>query len=307
MTAIIAPGEVAWGLQLPIQSQSAIFCQPWEREAGPAELALVAQAADRAGALYAGVCDHVAIPDELTGSMGAVWYDTVATIGWLAAQTERINLLSHVSVLPYRHSAVTAKAFGTLDLLSGGRVMLGVGAGHVVGEFELLGVDFATRGAALDVALTEVRHAFLEGRMGGTVIEPRGVRPGGPPIWVGGSSKAAIRRAATLGDGWLPQGPPSMGMRGAVELLVETRRAHHGADVAIDIGIHMGVVHVGQPSWDVGEHTLSGGVDEIVPRLAKARALGANQLQFRFAARDCGELCDQVERFGTEIWPALTA
>jgi len=307
MTAIIPPGEVAWGLQLPIQSQSWIYCQPWERSAGPTELALVAQAADRAGALYAAVCDHVAIPTELTDKMSAVWYDTVATIGWLAAQTDRVMLLSHVSVLPYRHAAITAKAFGTLDLLSGGRVVLGVGAGHVEREFQLLGVDFASRGRTLDRAIADVRGIFVDGMIDGMVVEPRGVRGGGPPIWVGGSSKPAIRRAAILGDGWLPQGPPEMGMRAGVEFLLATRREHHGEDVGMDVGIHAGVVHVGEPTWDVGPDTLTGATGEIAARLRRARSIGVNQLQLRFAARTCDELCDQIERFGTEIWPEVSA
>ena len=106
---------MGWGIQLPIQSQSGIFVAPWEREAGPAELLAVAQSADRAGASYVAVCDHVAIPDDLVASMGAVWYDTVATIGWLAAHTTRTNLLSHVYVLPYRPFPSEPPTLGTGD------------------------------------------------------------------------------------------------------------------------------------------------------------------------------------------------
>ncbi len=299
-------GQVGWGIQLPIQSQSGIFVAPWERQAGPAELLAVAQAADRAGASYVAVCDHVAIPDELVDSMGSVWYDTVATIGWLAGLTQRTRLLSHVYVLPYRHPAVAAKAFATLDLLSGGRTILGVGAGHVEAEFELLGLDFSTRGRALDAAIAGVRQAF-GGSFEGNAVEPRSPRPGGPPIWVGGSSKAAIRRAARLGDGWLPQGQPEMGMRGAIELIRDVQREHHGAERPIEIGIHGGIFHFGQPDWDVGEHCVTGGAAQMAPRLRKALALGATQVQMRFVARSDGELADQLERFGAEVWPEVIA
>ena len=238
--------------------------------------------------------------------MGAVWYDTVATIGWLAGQTERTRLLSHVYVLPYRHPAVAGKAFATLDLLSGGRTILGVGAGHVEAEFELLGLDFSTRGRALDEAIVGVRDAF-SGRSGPNAVEPLPARPGGPPIWVGGSSRAAIRRAGRLGDGWLPQGQPEMGMRGAIELIRETQREHHGAARPIDIGIHGGIFHLGEPDWDVGEHCVSGGAAEIAPRLRKAIAIGATQIQLRFVARNAAELSDQIERFGADIWPEVIA
>lgn len=122
---------------------------------------------------------------------------------------------------------------------------------------------------------------------------------------MGGSSKAAIRRAARLGDGWLPQGQPEMGMRGAIELIRDVRGEHLGAERPIDIGIHGGIFHLGQPDWEVGEHCITGGVDEIAPRLRKAVAIGATQLQLRFVARSAVELSDQLERFGADVWPEV--
>ena len=159
MAAIIGKGSVAWGFQLPVQSQSTIYAQPWEAGSGPAELVEITQAADRAGALYVAVCDHVAIPRPSDEAMSAVWYDTVATLSWLGAQTERVGLLSHVYVLGYRHPLVTAKAFNTLDHLTGGRAILGVGAGHLQSEFQLRGADFEGRGPALNEANEGVRAA----------------------------------------------------------------------------------------------------------------------------------------------------
>ncbi len=102
MAALIPKGAVEWGMQLPIQSQSTAFVQPWEHDAGPDELARIAVAADDAGAFYVAVCDHIAIPRPYDDTMGDVWYDTVATLGWLAAKTTRVQLLSHVYVVPYR-------------------------------------------------------------------------------------------------------------------------------------------------------------------------------------------------------------
>lgn len=305
MGAIIARGALEWGMQLPIQSQSTLFVQPWERDAGPEELAAIAAAADRAGALYVAVCDHVAIPDDRVEAMGGVWYDTIATLAWLAARTERVNLLSHVYVVPYRHPLSVAKSFATLDLLSGGRAIAGVGIGHVEGEFATLGVDFRTRGRVLDTALPVLREALATGRFNGTVIEPRSPRPDGPPIWVGGSSEAALRRAATLGDGWLPQGPPKMGFRGAIELLRRTRE-EAGREEAFDIGMMAGGVHLGDPTWELPEHTIvTADPDELAAKLARFCSVGANQLQVRFAARSADEMCEQIERFGAEVWPLV--
>jgi probable F420-dependent oxidoreductase len=307
VASIIPNGQLVWGMQLPVQSQSTIYAQPWESSAGPAELAQVAEAADRAGAFYVAVCDHIAIPQPLDEKMSGTWYDTIATLGWLAARTTRTHLLSHVAVLPYRHPLVTAKQWVTLDALSGGRAILGVGAGHVEGEFDLLGVDFASRGSLLDAAIGEVRAAFDHDVVHGAVVRPRPVRAGGPPIWVGGSSVPAMRRAARLGDGWLPQGRPEMGMRAALDFIRSERAEHVGADAPIDLGGFSEPIYVGDAGWDVGEWTATGSPEAVAERLARYRTMGLSHLQVRFPSRSAGELVEQIERFGDEVWPQVVA
>ena len=126
MAAIIPEGRLVYGMQLPIQSQSTRYVQPWETDAGIDELVAVARACDRAGFFYVGVCDHVAIPRPHDESMSTTWWDTTTTLGYLAAVTEHTHLLSHVYVLPYRHPLVAAKAWATLDAASKGRAILGV-------------------------------------------------------------------------------------------------------------------------------------------------------------------------------------
>ncbi len=309
MSSVIAADAVEWGMQLPIQSQSSLFVQPWEDAAGPDELARVAQAADRAGAFYVAVCDHIAIPADKVEAMGATWYDTVATLGWLAAKTERLNLLSHVFVVPYRHPLVVAKSFSTLDVLSGGRAILGVGIGHVEEEFAQLGATFKRRGATLDAALPVLREALTTGRFEGASVEPRSPRPEGPPIWVGGSSEAAIRRAALLGDGWLPQGTPSMGFRKAVELL-RALRSEAGIAEAVDIGMMSEPLHLGEVGgdWELPSGTFgTTSSEEMAVRLTRYLGVGANQLQVRFAARSAADMVEQIERFGAEVWPQVSA
>ncbi|MGB3410031.1 MAG: TIGR03619 family F420-dependent LLM class oxidoreductase [Microthrixaceae bacterium] len=312
MAGIISPGEVAWGLQLPIQSQSKIFVQPWEQTAGPDELLAVAQAADRAGALYVGVCDHIGIPRPADDKMSTVWYDTIATLGWLGAQTERVQLLSHVYVIPYRHPLAVAKSFTTLDRLTNGRAILGAGAGHLESEFEALEVDFDSRGRQLEMALPLIRSAFEDeyvtishdGVERSVGVSPRPARPGGPPIWVGGSSRVAIRRAALLADGWLPQGPPKMGMSRALDM-IRTERAEAGLSDRFDFGITGGPVFVGTPNIAVGEYTLTGSADQIAERLRRYSAKGINQIQLQFLGIDAAQTCDQIEQFGAEVAPLL--
>lgn len=312
MSAIIPPGTVAWGTQLPVQSQSTNFVQPWEATAGPDELARIAAAADAAGAFYVAVCDHIAVPRPADEVMSSTWYDTIATLGWLAARTERVHLLSHVYVLPYRHPLATAKAFVTLDRLSGGRAILGAGAGHLESEFALLGVDYESRGRAVADAIPVIRAAFSEefptvggpGAEAGVGVAPRPTRPGGPPVWVGGSSRAAIRRAALLGDGWLPQGPPPMGTSAAIEL-IRTEREAAGLPAEFDLGVTAGPVYLGDPDFDIEPYAVRGSAEQVAAHLRRFPAKGMNQLQVGFRGRDAGEVAEQILRFGAEVAPLL--
>ncbi|HVN51558.1 MAG TPA: TIGR03619 family F420-dependent LLM class oxidoreductase [Acidimicrobiales bacterium] len=314
MPVPIPPGTLAYGMQLPIQSQSTIYAEPWEASAGADELAFVAKAADRNGFWYVAVCDHVAIPRPLDEKMGTSWWDTIATLGWLAGITEHVHLMSHVYVLPYRHPLMAAKAFLTLDEVSGGRAVLGVGAGHVQAEFELLGVDFDRRGALLDDAIDVVRAAFTEEypdvdtpsvRVAGAGLRPRGRQAGGPPIWVGGSSRAALRRAADKGDGWLPQGPPPDGVKAAIAYLHERREQNGRADLPFVVGGYGEVLYVGDPWFEPGPGQLAGPPEVIAERLRKSRAIGIDQVQLRFHTRSCAELCDQLDAFGSGVAPLL--
>jgi alkanesulfonate monooxygenase SsuD/methylene tetrahydromethanopterin reductase-like flavin-dependent oxidoreductase (luciferase family) len=292
-------------MQLPIQSQSTIYAQPWEADSGPDELEAIARAADRSGFDYVAVCDHIAIPDENVGSMNPVWYDTIATLSWIAGFTERVHLLSHVYVPAYRHPAAVVKAWSTLDALSGGRAILGVGAGHVAGEFALLGLDHADRGRRTDEVLADVRAGFETGRIGDGNIAPRPVQDGGPRIWVGGSSKAALRRAAQLGDGWLPQGTPYEEMPAAVEEIGRQQERIHGERRPIDVGVITAFLHVGDPAFEPPPGTFVGDPERLARGLGRLAALGATQLQVRFATRSATEYAEQVERFGTEVAPLL--
>jgi probable F420-dependent oxidoreductase len=311
VAGIIPEGQVAVGFQLPIQSLSSTFARPWEHEAGPAELASIAAAADAAGFFYVAVCDHVATP--VGSPIGASWYDTVATLSWLAAQTERVHLLSHVYVVPYRHPLVVAKAFSTLDLLSSGRAILGVGAGHLREEFDALGVDYDRRGALLDEGLAAAAAAMAEGASSAQSPDfayremqtgPRAARPGGPPIWVGGSSRRAIERAA-LYDGWLPQGPPKDGTRAAIDRIRSLRDAAGLGGLAFDMGVNCEPVYVGTPPGDVPEWTASGDPEAIAQRLGRYLRLGINQLQLQFPVGSAGELVDQIGRFGRDVLPTI--
>jgi probable F420-dependent oxidoreductase len=291
-------------MQLPVQAQSTLIAQPWEATAGPAELAALARACDANGFYSVSVCDHVAIPRERAPTMTTTWYDTVATLAWLAGLTGNVRLLSHVYVVAYRHPLQTAKAFATLDALSGGRAILGVGAGHVEGEFEALGVPFSQRGRITDEAVVAIRAALADEWGGGDVgQQPRPAQPGGPPIWVGGSSGPALRRAARLGDGWLPQGPPEGGMRTAIATLRELREeAGREGPFVIGGGVNL---YVGQPSFDVPQWTVTGEPDKLAAAVRELVAVGVNHVAIRVPSRSCEEHIDQIAAFGRDVAPLV--
>lgn len=277
---------IRYGMQLPIQAQSTIFVEEWEKTAGAAELAAVAQACDEAGFDYVAVCDHVAIPRARAEAMSTTWYDTVATLGFLAGVTTRVRLLSHVYVAAYRHPLQTAKAFATLDALSNGRAILGVGAGHVEEEFDVLGLSFADRGRLLDAAIDDIRAALTDEWGSGDLGQrPRPVQPGGVPIWVGGSSQAAIRRAAKKGDGWLPQGLPEGGMQAAIEKIRQLRA---------DAGR-------GDEPFTIGAFAMPGPPEKVAGSLEGLARIGVDQVQVRFPSTSCQDLCDQIQRFGRAV------
>lgn len=306
-------GPLSYGMQLPIQSQSALFAEPWEAGATPADLAEIARTADRTGFAYIASCDHVAVPRRLAAGMGTVWYDPVATLAYLAGITERVLLMSHVAVVGLRHPLVTAKQYATLDHLSGGRLILGVGAGHVREEFDALGADFEGRGALLDETIDALKAALGPEeypRFAGERFSFAGLgqlpRPAQErvPVWVGGSSPAALRRAAVRGDGWLPQGDPRDRLPAQIARLHALREEAGNAEPVV-VGALTEPLYVGEPGWSVGRRTLSGKPQALAESLRAYAAMGVHQIQVRFRSRGVSELTDQMAAFAAEVAPHL--
>ncbi len=200
------------GITTPVVLQLPALAAEWERHAGPDELGQVAETADRLGYHHLTCSEHVAIPEAVAAQRGGVYWDPLATLSYLAARTRRIRLATSVLVLGYHHPLALAKRFGTLDVLSAGRLVLGVGVGTLEEEFALLGVPFADRGARADDALRALRTSLSEARpryhgpyydIDGLVVQPHAqqVRV---PLWVGGRTRRSLRRAVDLADGWTP-------------------------------------------------------------------------------------------------------
>lgn len=169
-----------------------------------------ARAAEQLGFDALFVSDHLCIPPDETEGSGGRYLEVLAALAYLAGMTERIRLGISVLVLPYRPAVLTAKQVATIQELSGGRMILGVGVGWMRREFEALGVDSRKRGALATETLRVLHHLFAkeaapyEGalvRFPAFVFRPR---PARPPIWIGGNGDSAIARVLEFGDGWHP-------------------------------------------------------------------------------------------------------
>ncbi|MDR3654144.1 MAG: LLM class F420-dependent oxidoreductase [Mycobacterium sp.] len=186
----------------------------WEKDASVEDLAQIAEAADRLGYYHLTCSEHIALPAGERGRRGTRYWDPLATFGYLAARTQRIRLATNVLVLAYHHPLEIAKRYGTLDKVSNGRLILGVGVGSLQEEFDLIGAPFEDRGPRGDDALRALRASLsvpepaYHGEFysfGGVVVDPCAVQPH-VPIWIGGRTPRSLRRAATLADGWAPFG-----------------------------------------------------------------------------------------------------
>lgn len=201
------------GIVTPVVHINPRFDPPsWETTGTIDDIVVVAKEAERLGYDWVAASEHVAIPVDATGMRGPRYWDPVATLSYVAAHTSRISLLSHVVVLSYHHPLEIVKRWGTVDMLSHGRVILGVGVGSLQPEFELLGHRFEGRGERADDSLRAIRAAWGERspsykgthfEFSGFIVEPSGV-PRPIEIWVGGRTRRSLRRAITFGDGWIP-------------------------------------------------------------------------------------------------------
>lgn len=202
------------GISTPAVMQVPGVASPWEATATPADLADIARTADRLGFDHLTCAEHVAVPVDQSAGRGLTYWDPLATLSFLAAHTTRIRLATSVLVLGYHHPLEIAKRFGTLDLLSGGRLVLGVGVGSLADEFDLLGAHFEDRGERADEALAALRASLSDPRpefhgrfhdYRDLAVQPCAVQDH-VPIWVGGRTLRSLRRAVRLADGWMPFG-----------------------------------------------------------------------------------------------------
>ncbi|GAA4820894.1 TIGR03619 family F420-dependent LLM class oxidoreductase [Nocardioides caeni] len=272
------------GLTSPVVTALPGFHSPWERTAGIDELVAVAAAADRLGFDHLTCSEHVAVPAAVAEQRGGTYWDPLATLSHLAAHTKQIRLATQVLVLGYHHPLAIAKRYGTLDRISGGRLVLGLGVGSLEEEFDLLGASWADRGAVADDALAALRAALgqrlpsYDGphfSFADLVVEPHAVQDR-VPFWIGGSTPRSLRRAVTLGTGWVPFGLGHDQLRA----MLDATELPDGFEVVLGSGRPL------DPTGDSERTTRA---------LTRTRAAGATVITSHVAADSADHYVEQLE------------
>jgi probable F420-dependent oxidoreductase len=300
--------------------------------ASPPVLTRLAVEGEAIGFDYIALSDHIVEPIHIharypysetgefpKGSRGER-HEQLSAMAYLAAKTSRIRFLTSVTVVPHRPAVLTAKILSTIDVMSGGRVIVGVGAGWLQEEFEALGAPpFAERGKVTDEYLQAFRELWtkpaprFEGRFvkfADILFAPKPVQKPHPPLWVGGESGPAMRRAAKLGDGWYPIGTnPQHPLdtlpryRAAVERLRKLVQdaGRDPASVALAYRVHRHGTEVSAKADDGEKHLFSGSAAEIAEDLRAMRGLGVAAVDFSFPAPTADAMLAAMRKFHDEV------
>ena len=299
--------------------------------ASPEALRSLAQRAEDLDFDSVWVSDHVILPRQVesfypyspdgvpTFRPDQDYYDPIATLNFLAGCTQKLRLGTHVLIIPYRNPVVTAKMLSTLDVLSEGRLVLGVGVGWMEEEFQALGLDtYSQRGAVTNEFLRLFKELWTKDepefqgefyQISGAGFMPKPVQKPHPPIWIGGHTGPAIRRAAELGDGWMPIGlrppailePEEMAAKIA-RLKTLTVRAGRDED-AVSPCFSTDIVFDRTPG--PSRRMMSGRPEQIAADLRQYQDLGVENFIFSFPSDGVAGQQEAMEQFSREVMPLI--
>jgi probable F420-dependent oxidoreductase len=295
------------------------------------DLVRFAQQAEALGFYCLTVADHVIVPKNISvpypytvdGKYPGAGYhlETLTTIGYLAGATKQIRFVTSVMILPYRNPIVTAKMLASLDVLSGGRVIVGAGVGWMKEEFETIGTEpFPERGKVTEEYIAAFRelwtsdHPSFRGKycsFSDIVFLPKPVQIPTIPIWIGGHSKAAIRRAARLGDGWHPiGGVPTIPLEPedvAADILVLGEYAQKAGRDPRTIRIALkGSLFDREKQIAPGKRRrFIGSAEEIASDIRDYRAVGVDTMIFDVRRPTISETLERMEWMAREVFPKV--
>ncbi len=250
----------------------------------------------------------------------APYYDSLLSLTYLAAVTNRVRLGTSVLVLPYHHPVTLAKRLATLDVFSGGRLSVGIGAGVIREEFEALGADFEQRGAVTDESIRAMKALWAEELpefhgehydFSGMVFSPKPLQKPHPPIYVGGDSRPAIRRAAREADVWHPTSIGAEDLRAGMEYLREQARllGRDAEGIGMSVRLDLDFPSLGGPRT-APRHprpALSGTFGEVVEQVRAYEEVGVGEILLATNSRDASIIGETVEMFAREVMPVFSS
>ena len=299
--------------------------------ASPQALRSLAQRAEDLSYDSVWVSDHVVLPRKInsfypyaadgvpTFLPDEIYYEPLAALNYLAGCTQRVRLGTHVLILPYRNPVLAAKILATLDVLSAGRLILGAGVGWMEEEFQALGLNtYHERGAVTDEYIELYKELWTKDdpvfngkyyQISGSGFQPKPVQKPHPPIWIGGHTGPAIRRAAKYGEGWMPIGlrPPAIlepeELAGKIARL-RTLTARAGRpDDAVEVVFSTNVMF--DNNAGPSRRLVSGRPEQIAADLRLYQDLGVRSFILDFPADSVEWLQESMERFSREVMPLI--
>lgn len=296
--------------------------------ADPATIVALTQRGEALGFDYVAIPDHIVIPTSITTpypygtrKMGQAEYgncfEPLATMAYLAGTTKSIRLLTSVMVLPHRPPVLAAKMLATIDVLSGGRVTVGCGAGWMAEEFAAIGAPpFAERGKVTDEYLAifkklwtedDPRHHGAYAQFADISFLPKPVQKPHPPLWIGGESPVALRRAARIGDGWYPVGSNADHPLDTIEryrdavarLRAEAERV--GRDPARIELAYWAMWNHEEPAQGGTRRLLSGGMNAVVDDLGELKRTGLRSCVFNFVRSSTTESIELMQALAEKL------
>ena len=297
--------------------------------ARPEPLAAIARKGDELGFYCMVAGDHILVPREVNspypytadgrfhGGDAAEYLEQLTLLTYLAGITSNIRLVPSVMIVPYRNPLLAAKILATLDVLSGGRLTLGVGVGWMEEEFEALDTPpFAERGAVTDEYLRAFKELWtsdepaFEGkycRFSSIHFLPKPVQKPHPPIWVGGQSRPAMRRAAALGDGWHPVGAIPAAPLEPAELaqnisLLHRYAEHNDRDPAgLEVSMKAPLYDANTTPPEAARRRFAGEPEEMLQDIQTYEDVGVSCIIFDIRGNDLNRSLERLEWFAEEI------
>ena len=290
-------------------------------------LSAILKTAESSGFDSVMVADHIILPTRIESAYPYTvqgkfvsegeCFEQLAMMAFVAGRTETLRIVSSVMIVPHRNPVFNAKALATIDVLSGGRLTVGLGVGWMAEEFKALAApDFKHRGAVTDeyVAIFKklwtgepVSHAGRFYSFDEVSCQPRPIQPSGPPIWIGGHSNPALRRVAKFGDGWHPVGATAASPLPPDELrqklaAIQGLMAAEGRDFAkLEVSYKAPFYDGGVPPKGEQRRLFTGGVDAVREDIATFEALGVHELVFDFRGAALNECLDRMRQFAQDI------